>query len=126
MNLFFWHTCSLSNNPAFHIRLKGSRSFLCLRRFGCDGLVIEIISLVQEIKLYDCYQNQAAKQIRSQYITGPVFTQINARDTDEDDRDSKDHQQQTAFQRWLQQAENQESNKTQKSKIVHDVPARET
>jgi hypothetical protein len=64
---------------------------LLLRFSRCDRLVNEKVLLTPEIKLYDNYQSQAAKQIRPQYVTGPVFAKINARDTDQDYQDAKEH-----------------------------------
>jgi hypothetical protein len=56
----------------------------------CDRLVNEKALLTPEVKLYDSCQSQAAKQIRTQYVTWPVLANINARDTDQDYPDAKE------------------------------------
>ena len=80
--------------------MRDSRYFLCLLRSGPrHRLVNEKACLAPAIQLYDCHQGQAAKQIRSQHVTGPVFAQVNARDTDQGYRDANQRQEQAASYR---------------------------
>ena len=62
---------------------------LRFRRY--DWLVNEEARLAPAIKLDYCNQGEAAQQIRSKYITGPVFTEVYARDADQEQRDSDEH-----------------------------------